>query len=53
MNLDDFNRDFDSAERSIQRTAIAVIVISIVWLLFLMGGIGTGLFLLGRWLGVW
>lgn len=54
MNIhDDFDRHFARTERSINRKMNAAVVLGVVWSIFLMGAIGTGLFLAGRWTGVW
>lgn len=53
MRIDDFDRDFDRVERSIHRKANFVMAFAAVWILFLMGCLGTALFLLSRWTGVW
>jgi hypothetical protein len=45
--------DFDKFERSMGRKASVMLTVGIAWMIFLMGAIGTGLFLLGRWTGVW
>ncbi len=45
--------DIDCTERSFQRTASMMLIFCIVWVLFLMGAITAGLFIIGRWTGVW
>lgn len=52
-HFSDFKRDFDRSERRIHRQASFMMVFAFVWMLFLMGCLGTALFLLGRWTGVW
>lgn len=51
--FDDFDREFSRMEKSAQRTAKIAMTIAVVWILFMMGAIGTVVFLLGRWLGTW
>lgn len=45
--------DFDRFERSMGRKASLMMSLGIIWMLFIMGAIGTGLFMAGRYLGVW
>lgn len=47
--FDDFDRHFSSTRRAVG----IVWIIGLLWVLFLMGAIGTGLWILGRWTGVW
>jgi hypothetical protein len=49
----DFDRHFAEHERSIKRTALVAGIGALIWLLFIMGAIGTVIWLLGRWLAVW
>lgn len=53
MDFDKFNRDFDRDFRRTQRMASVAMVFGFIWILFLMGCLGTAVFLLGRWTGVW
>jgi hypothetical protein len=47
--FDDFDRHFTSTRRTI---GLGMFV-ALIWVLFLMGAIGTGLWLLGHWLRFW
>lgn len=56
----DFDDHFNQVRASINdqhrktaRLATAGIVFGLIWIVFLMACIGTGIFLLGRWLAVW
>jgi hypothetical protein len=53
MGFESFDRDFRRAERSIERKATFMMAFAVIWIAFLMGVLGTALFLLGRWTGVW
>jgi len=48
-----FDRDFAAAQRSVGRTAGAIIVIAVLWMSFLAASIGTVIWAGGRYLGVW
>lgn len=45
--------ELDQAEREARNMMRFMIVFFAVWVVFLMGAIGAGLFILGRWTGVW
>lgn len=51
MNFDE--DEFDRSFRRTERMASFAMLFGVVWILFLMGCLGTALFLLGRWTGVW
>lgn len=48
-HFDDFDRHFSSTRRTVR----IGMFIGLIWILFLMGAIGTGLWMLGRWTGIW
>lgn len=48
-----FRSEFDRTERSVHRTALMMLIFCIVWVVFLMAAISAGLFIIGRWTGVW
>lgn len=47
--FDNFDRHFASTRRTIGFGMF----IGLAWIIFLMGAIGTGLWMLGRWTGIW
>jgi hypothetical protein len=51
--FENFDRDFAQMEKLTKRTFGVAAVAGVIWLLFIMGAIGTVIFLLGRWLAVW
>ncbi|MGV8950106.1 MAG: hypothetical protein ACOH2M_03310 [Cypionkella sp.] len=52
-DFDDFDRHFAKTSRTVNRTFGFAAFFGIIWLLFLMGAIGTAIWLAGRWTGVW
>lgn len=40
-------------DRQVSRGIGAVVAIAAIWLTFIMGAIGTALYIAGAWVGVW
>ena len=53
MDFHKFDHDFDRGFRRTQRITSLAMFFAFVWFIFLAGCLGTALFLLGRWTGVW
>ena len=53
MKRNDYDDNFDRHFASTRRTIGFGMFIGLAWILFLMGAIGTGLWMLGRWTGIW
>lgn len=45
--------EIEKADSAYRKTVVVMVLFMCVWLAFLMGSVGTALFIVGRWAGVW
>lgn len=51
--FDSFDKEFRDMEKSMKKSTRVIIALTAVWIIFLIGAVGTALFIAGRFLGVW
>lgn len=51
--MSDFDKEFDRFERRAARIAKTGVIFAVAWMLFIIGAVSVGLYILGAWAGVW